>query len=178
MAHIFARPFVISTIVALTAILPGLASSGERRLPTVVAKDLNERPFTFPIDASGTPSIGVFAYRGAEQAEATRIMTMVARLSAANPGISVREFPVISVPRIAQGVINNGMRSGIPSVQTRSQVITLYVPNMEVWRRATGFTNPRGVYVAIITPAGMKASIVASELRTDADMHRFINENR
>jgi hypothetical protein len=176
--RVFVRSLLLAGLIGGSLCVPNLANAAERPLPAVAAKDLNERPFAFPTDTRGTPAIAVFAYRGEEQAEATRIMTMVARLSGANPGITVREFPVISVPRLAQGIINNGMRSGIPSVQTRGQVVTLYVPNMPAWRAATGFTDPRGVYVAIITPAGMKASIPSSQIRTDADLQRFIDANR
>jgi hypothetical protein len=172
------RAYFAAALIGLSTLACHGAQAGERRLPSVQAKDLNEQPFSFPADARGTPAIGVFAYRGEEQAEATRIMTMVARLSGANPGITVREFPVISVPRVAQGFINNGMRSGIPSIQTRGQVVTLYVPNMEVWRRATGFTDPRGVYVAIISPTGLKAAVSSSTIRNDGDLQRFIDANK
>jgi hypothetical protein len=172
------KNLAFAALLALTVMPAGQVDAGERRLLVVQAKDLNEKPFAFPADVTGNPAIGVFAYRGEEQAEATRIMAMAERLMAANSGISVREFPVISVPALAQGFINRGMRSGIPSVQARAKVITLYVPNMRVWQRATGFTNPRAAYVAIITSGQLKASVLSTEFRTDADFQRFLDANK
>jgi hypothetical protein len=172
------RLILALSALAFAALPFKIVSAQQRAMPNVEAKDLNERPFSFPRDVAGAPAIAVFAYRGKEQEEATRIVTMVGRLTRANPGITAREFPVISVPGLMRGVINNGMRGGIPSVQTRAKVVTLYVPNMDDWRRATGFTNPRGVYVAIIAGGITKAAIASSELRTDADMQSFIDAHR
>jgi hypothetical protein len=170
--------FLLTLIAAASLLVPVTGRAGERRLLSVQAKDLNERPFAFPADATGTPAIGVFVYRGKDQAEATRILTMVERFRPANPGITAREFPVISVPTLARGIINRGMRSGIPSVQTRSNVITLYVPDLYVWQRATGFTDPRAVYVAIMTGGVLRGSILSTQLRTDADLQRFLDAPR
>jgi hypothetical protein len=170
--------FLLMFLATASLLAPVTTNAGERRLLPVQAKDLNGRPFAFPADTTGTPAIGVFAYRGKDQAEATRIMTMVERIGQANPGITVREFPVISAPSLARGFINRGMRSGIPSIQARAQVITLYVPDLYVWQRATGFIDPHAVYVAIITGGVLRGSLQSTDLRTDADLQRFIDTYR
>jgi hypothetical protein len=155
---------------------PPFASAQVRPgVPNISARDLNGRPFGFPRDVVGDPALALFTYRREEGAEASRVRSLVASMAASYPRLVLTEFPVIDVPAPVRALIDNGMRSGVPDVAARARVVTLYVPNMARWREATGFSNPRGVWLVRFNSGVMVASAASSAIRTSTDVRRLID---
>jgi hypothetical protein len=159
----------------MLAVMPLSAFGQAVTPPTIQAKDLNGRAFVFPRDVTGNPALGIFVHSRGAANESGRVKGLVAQVASTNPALTLREFPIISAPALARGLIDQGMRSGIPGTEPRAKIITLYVSNMAAWRRATGLQNPNGVWLAKLSSGTITASVPSSALRTRADVQRFID---
>ena len=73
-------------------------------------------------------------------------------------------------------IIDNGMKSGIPSVEARKVVVTLYVPDLETWLKSIGITSTESVYVCAVTREGkILRTASENELKTVEDMKNYID---
>lgn len=158
----------------MLAVVPLSAFGQAVTPPTIQAKDLNGRAFVFPRDVTGNPALGIFVYSRGAANESGRVKGLVAQVASANPALTLREFPIISAPALARGMIDQGMRSGIAGTESRAKIITLYVNDMAAWRRATGFQNPNGVWLAKLSGGRIVSSLPSNQLRTAADVQRFV----
>jgi hypothetical protein len=101
----------------------------------------------------------------------------LAETEAAKLGYVVLETPVIQDPgMMMRFIIDNGMRSGITSVEVRKAVVTLYVPDLEVWLKTTGITSTESVYVCAVNYEGkILRTASGNELKTAEDMKNYID---
>lgn len=128
------------------------ASIVGRRFPSVAGFALSGERMRFPEDVMGAPALLLCAYRRQTQADVDRWAESVARDL---PGLIVYELPIIPalVWRPLQGMIDGGMRGGVPRRQW-SSVVTLY----EQGGKARDFLGDEGghrAHVVLLDAAGV-----------------------
>jgi hypothetical protein len=95
-----------------------------RRFPSVAGRALSGETVRIPEDLLGAPALLLCAYRRGTQADIDRWAAFAGREF---PWLAVYELPIIPsvVWRPFQGMIDGGMRGGVPRRQW-SSVVTLY----------------------------------------------------
>jgi hypothetical protein len=95
-----------------------------RAFPWVAGTALSGSRVRFPDDLAGAPALLLIAYRRGAQNDVDRWAAFVRREA---PGLKVLEVPVIPalVWRPLRGMIDGGMRGGVPKPQW-SSVVTVY----------------------------------------------------
>jgi hypothetical protein len=109
-----------------------------RRFPSVAGQALSGETVRVPEDLIGSPALLLCAYRRGTQADIDR---WAAHAGQAFPWLAVYELPIIPslVWRPFQGMIDGGMRGGVPRRQW-SSVVTLY----EQGAKARAFLGDHG----------------------------------
>lgn len=125
-----------------------------RRLPSISGTALSGEQVRFPEDVTGAPALMLCAYRRGSQADVDRWAGFAARDL---PGLAVYELPIIPgrVWRPVQGLIDGGMRGGVPRRQW-SRVVTIY----DDGARARAFIGDGGglrAQVVLLDAAGVVA---------------------
>ncbi|MCX6362761.1 MAG: hypothetical protein NTW58_01045 [Actinobacteria bacterium] len=123
-----------------------------RRFPSVAGVALSGERVRFPEDLLGAPALLLCAYRRGTQADIDRWAAFAAREL---PGLAVFELPIIPalIWRPLQGLIDGGMRGGVPRPQW-SHVVTLY----DEGAKARGFIGDGGgnrAQVVLLDAAGV-----------------------
>ncbi len=136
-----------------------------RRFPSVAGVALSGERVRFPEDTLGAPALLLCAYRRGTQADIDRWAAFTAR---ALPQLAVYELPIIPalVWRPLQGMIDGGMRGGVPRAQW-SSVVTLY----EEGAKARAFIGDGGgnkAQVLLLDAAGRVAFHDAGGFRQSA----------
>ena len=154
------RSFLIPALI-LTLVLMGAGASCNATIPrrnpvgeafpSIQAKDLDGKPRQVPEEFAGAPVLVLIGYVQKAQFDVDRWLLGLAQ---ADRGLAVIEMPAARglVPRIIQGTIDGGMRSGIPSEDWRS-VITVY-SKAELIADFTGTENPRNARALLLDPMG------------------------
>ena len=136
-----------------------------RRFPSVAGVALSGQRVRFPEDTLGAPALLLCAYRRGTQADIDRWAAFAAREL---PQLAVYELPIIPalVWRPLQGMIDGGMRGGVPRAQW-SRVVTLY----EEGAKARAFIGDGGgnkAQVLLLDAAGTVAFHDAGGFRAGA----------
>jgi hypothetical protein len=152
------------------------ACAEAKSLPAIKTADLNGTVKTFPAGLPSNPTILIAAFDRAQQGDVDRIFGLLAEAGLGKSGLRALEIPVIENPgAIGRLFIDNGMRGGIPSTQTRSIVYTLYVPDLKQWLAATGVASTADVHVMAVARSGkIVASAPASSLKSAKAMQLFM----
>lgn len=156
------RPFLILLVLlVLGAVLanggcmakyPNRNPVGET-FPTARGENLDKQPVELPTDYLGKPALYMAGYSQNSQFDLDRWAI----------GLNQVEFPaqVIEVPTIPgifpsmfKGVIDNGMRSGIPA-EDWAIVITLYNKQATPVAKFTGTENPRNGRLLLLDADGV-----------------------
>jgi hypothetical protein len=176
------RPLIM---MALLLPLFGVASSSpsaalERTVPAMTAADLNGRTLNLPQDMSGDPAVWVVAFDRSHQSQVDRLFQLIDAAKDRAPGVVSWEVPVIKNPgAIGRWFIDNGMRSGIPSEQTRAKVVTLYVPDRAQWLQQMGVGGADQAYAVVVGRTGaVLATAAQSELKTVDDMAALLTQSQ
>ena len=147
---LLALPLVVFSS-ACSATYPNRNPVGET-FPTVTGSSLHEESVTLPTAYEGEPALYMVGYVQATQFDLDRWAI----------GLTQVKFPcrIVEVPAIPnavasmfQGMIDNGMRSGIPREDWAS-VVTLYGGAAEPVAEFTGNDNPRNGRVMLIDAEG------------------------
>jgi hypothetical protein len=125
-----------------------------RRFPSVAGVALSGAPVRIPEDLMGAPALLLCAYRRGTQTDIDRWAAFAGREL---PQLAVFELPIIPalIWRPLQGLIDGGMRGGVPRAQW-SHVVTLY----EEGARARDFIGDGGgdrAQVVLLDAAGVVA---------------------
>jgi hypothetical protein len=123
-----------------------------RRFPSVAGQALSGAEVRIPEDLLGAPALLLCAYRRGTQAD---IDLWAAHAGQEFPWLAVYELPIIPslLWRPFQGMIDGGMRSGVPRRQW-SSVVTLY----EQGAKARAFLGDQGglhANVVLLDAGGM-----------------------
>jgi hypothetical protein len=173
------RAWIFSTL-SILALLPmtqhAVAKNPVRTMPAITAADLNGRELSFPGELSGNPAVWVVAFDRDQQAQVDRLFGLLATAKTAQPGLVYWEMPVIQNPSsVIRWIIDNGMRRGIPSRETRAKVVTLYVPDRDAWSKQVGISTRDQASAVLIGRNGeIHAVATQTELKTSAAMKEFL----
>jgi hypothetical protein len=150
----------------------------ERTVPAMTAADLNGRTLNLPQDMAGDPAVWVVAFDRAHQDQVDRLFQLIDGAKDRAPGVVYWEVPVIKNPgAIGRWFIDNGMRSGIPNTQTRSKVVTLYVPDRAKWLSQMGVGGTDQAYAVVVGRSGaVLATAAQSDIKTVDDMAALIEQ--
>ncbi len=129
----------------------GLPQAFCQILPTVIARDLNKKPVIWPKDFTAEHTILLVAFTRQQQPV---VDAWVTGLQLKTPGAPAWfEVPVIKNPGgFVRGFIDNGMRRGIPSVEARAHVVTLYT-DKTAFKKAVGLPD-EDVHVLVVAKDG------------------------
>lgn len=147
--------------LALGAALGACSSTIENRNPTgpepkpfpsVAGKALDGTALRIPEDLVGRPAVLLVGYTMNAQFDGDR--WLVGLLQTKTP-VRILELPTIEgmVPGVFSGMIDGGMRKGIPS-EDWGGVVTLYGSDASRLVELTGNTNPRNMRVFLLDRDG------------------------
>jgi hypothetical protein len=142
-----------TVIVGLAVALAGVAAQVDAQtLPPIAAYDLNKKPISWPAGLPAERTILIIAFTRGQQ---NNVDSWVRGMALKSPGAPAWfEVPMISNPGgIARFFIDNGMRGGIPNVQDRARVVTVYT-NKAAMMTAMGLPNETQVHVLVVTRMG------------------------
>ncbi len=136
-----------------------------RRFPSVAGRALSGELVRFPEDVLGAPVLLLCAYRRGTQADIDRWAAFAGREL---PELAAYELPIIPalVWRPLQGLIDGGMRGGVPRGQW-SRVVTLYDQGAKA-RDFLGDSGGNRAQVVLLDAAGVVAFHDAGGFRAPA----------
>jgi hypothetical protein len=137
------------------ALLANPFAVGAQQFPDVSAKDLNKKPVSWPRDFNTDRTVLIFAYDRDQQ---DMVDSWVKGLGLKTPGAAAWfEVPLINNPgKFVRSFIDNGMRRGIPTVEARAHVVTLYVKKKEFMK--TMQLPDEDVHVLVLDRSGKVVS--------------------
>jgi hypothetical protein len=147
----------------------GVGAAGQgpvgRVFPWVAGTALSGSRVRFPDDLAGAPALLLIAYRRGAQNDVDRWAAFVRREA---PGLKVLEVPVIPalIWRPLKGMIDGGMRGGVPKPQW-SSVVTVYDDGAAVG----DFVGDRGgpiAYATLLDSGGVVRALEASGFGNEA----------
>ena len=122
--------------------------------PEVTGENLLGEPFDLPGDLPGKLRVVFVAFRQRQQPSIDSWLTVADVLEADYPGLRYFEIPTISRPfRLLKPVIDNGMRSGIPSDAARARTITVFT-RVSRFVEAAGLPGTDDVATLLVDAAG------------------------
>lgn len=132
-----------------------LVTSGSlaQQFPNIDTKDLNGRSLNLPADFNANRALLLIAFEQEQQTQINTWLPLAEELE--NQGrAKFYELPVLpSALRLVGGMIENGMRSGIPSQATRAKTLTLYT-NVTRFRKNLGLGGKNQIYAVVIDRQG------------------------
>ena len=175
--------YLLPAILLLAAMpMPSRAQAPDSlpRFPEVTAENLLGESFSVPDDLPGDLRVIFVAFRQRQQEDVNTWLAVADALEADFEGLRYYEFPTISRPyRIMKRVIDNGMRSGIPSRAARARTITLFT-NVSRFVDATGLPGTSEVATLLLDAEGRirwRSTGVHTAAR-EAALRRAIEEAR
>jgi hypothetical protein len=120
--------------------------------PRVEGQNLNRKPVVLPDDFKGKNTLLLVGYVQAAQFDIDRWILGVLQ---ADIPVEIVEVPTIAgmLPKVVQGFIDNGMRSGIPKSDWAS-VVTVYQDAPKIIQ-ALGNDRPKSSYAVLLNSKGM-----------------------
>ncbi len=133
---------------------PLAASDTIPHFPQVNGSSLTRRKFSLPADFEGEFNVVLIAFKRKQQADVDSWTPHLRPLTADHPGLRIYELPVL--PRtltIMRGIIDGGMRGGIPDSAVRAATITLYI-DKKPFKQALAIRNEDRIEVVLVDRAG------------------------
>ncbi|TDQ66575.1 hypothetical protein ATL17_0577 [Maritalea mobilis] len=141
---------IITTFLSFAATS---VSASAQQFPNIDTKDLNGRSLSLPADFNAERSLLLIAFEQEQQLQINTWLPFAEQLENAGQA-KFYELPVLpSALRLMGGMIENGMRSGIPSQATRAKTLTLYT-NVTRFRKNLGLGGKNEIYAVVIDRQG------------------------
>jgi hypothetical protein len=145
------------------------------RFPTITAPSLDGTPVTLPDGVRGKVALVVIAFERAAQAQIDSWVRPFEASFEHNPEVVVYEVPMIdsAVWRVMRGMIDSGMRAGIP--RKRHAFVVTYYGSAGPYREALGMDDSSLAYLFLLDGEGTirwSASGYASPERSRALIER------
>lgn len=129
-------------------------STPEPRFPEIEGSSLSGTHHRLPGTLAGELNLLLIAFQQRQQADVDTWLPFARELEAAHPGLRAYELPVISRGyRLVSGMIDGGMRTGIPDPAVREATITLYIDKGR-FRRALAIETEDEIAVLLIDRSG------------------------
>ena len=123
-------------------------------LPTVKGSNLQRKKMTFPDDFAGEVNLVFIAFLRRHQDLIDEWAPFVSQLVQEFPALSYYEFPTLpSRGPIYRTFLNEGMRAGIPSDDTRERTITLYL-DKKAFKKALEIESEQEMWLYLFDRAG------------------------
>jgi hypothetical protein len=124
------------------------------QLPNVGGYNLNRQKMNFPADFSGRLNLVFIPFQRWHQEIIDAWVPFVVGLSQGYAELSYYEFPTLPHSNfLYRTLLNEGMRAGIPSRETRARTITLYL-DKAAFRQALDIPHERDVWLYLFTKTG------------------------
>ena len=124
------------------------------RFPNVTGRSLTGRTFHLPGDLEGERNVVLVAFKRHQQEDVDTWMPHLRPLAAADPGLRIYELPTLGRRYLLmRGIIDGGMRGGIPDSAVRAATITLYI-NKSPFRRALAIPDEDRIHVILVDRGG------------------------
>jgi hypothetical protein len=124
------------------------------KLPTVRGSNLLRQKMVFPRDFAGEINLVFIAFLRRHQDVIDEWVPFVQQLAQEYPQLHYYEFPTLpGKGPLYQLFLNEGMRAGIPSSDTRSRTITLYL-NKDKFRAALDIESEDKMWIYLFDQAG------------------------
>jgi hypothetical protein len=122
--------------------------------PRVNGSALTRRKFSLPGDFGGELNIVLIAFKRNQQADVDSWTPHLKTVTAGQPGLRVYELPVLpKTLTLMRGIIDGGMRGGIPDSAVRAATITLYI-SKSPFKKALGIATEDHITVVLVDRAG------------------------
>jgi len=124
------------------------------QFPEVVGEDLLGNEILVPTQLREEFNILVVAFQRWHQRLVNTWVPFLNEIVEKYPHTEFYELPTIrEMNRLYRFFINSGMRSGIPSEETRGRTITLYI-DKEAFDNALGIRNEDDIYIYLVKRTG------------------------
>jgi ATP10 protein len=126
----------------------------EAIFPTVEAANLEGRKYSLPKDFEGERNILTIAFQREQQNDIDTWTPLVKELTAKNSSLHYYELPTIGkFAGMFRGMINGGMRKGIPDINARNATITLYL-DKATFRKGLKLGDEKRIYILVVDRQG------------------------
>lgn len=138
-------------LVSCSATLPQNPVTTPTRLPQFEGTSLDGKPYRFPADILGRPTLLLVGFVQDAQFDADRWLL---GLLQTKPDCRILEVPAVRgfIPGLLRDTIDGGMRQGIPEEDWAS-VVTVY-DDAESVAKLSGTGHPRNIRVLLVDKAG------------------------
>lgn len=137
-----------------TDTLASSAADSVGRFPQVSGRSLDGVRFDLPAEFRGRLNLVVVAFQRAQQRDVDDWMPYLRALASRRPDIALYELPTLgSGYRWMRGIIDGGMRRGIPDAAVRAATITLYI-DKRPFRRALELADENQICVLVVDRQG------------------------
>ena len=124
------------------------------RFPAVTGRSLAGRTFHLPGDFEGERNVVLVAFKRHQQDDVDTWTPHLRPLAAEDPGLRIYKLPTLGRRYLLmRGIIDGGMRGGIPDSAARAATITLYI-NKSPFRRALAVPDEDRIHVLLVDRAG------------------------
>ncbi|HTX72972.1 MAG TPA: hypothetical protein VMC79_09125 [Rectinemataceae bacterium] len=145
-------PFAALSLVVGT-VLP-LLGDAALAFPSIQGTNLEGQTVSLPGDFGAPAALVFVAFQRRQQREVEAWKPEIVRLRTKFPGLKVWELPTVGAGyKFMRGVIDGGMRSGIPDAVTRAATVTLYI-DVEPFAMAVGARDRSTISALVVAPDG------------------------
>lgn len=149
--------------IVIVLVLVGLATTAQLAaqedvvpppFPSLRAENLLGEKFAIPDDLPGELRLVFVAFKQRQQPRVNTWLAVADSIQADFPGLRYFELPTIARPyRLMKPIIDNGMRSGIPSDPARARTITVFT-NVGRFVEATGLPGTSDIAIFLLDADG------------------------
>jgi hypothetical protein len=146
------RSVLIATVL-LTMSVPASVQQVPH-FPRVTGRNLEHRTFNLPGDFEGERNLILIAFKRSQQADVDTWTPFARPLEQQYPGFRIYELPTLASGfSIMRGIIDGGMRGGIPDSAVRAATVTLYI-DKKPFRQALGITTEERIHAFLVDREG------------------------
>jgi ATP10 protein len=129
-------------------------SNTEPKFPNVKGENLLKRKLNLPQEFGGELNVVIIAFDRNQQSMIDEWLPETKKLAAKFPKLGYYEIPTIrKLPGFIKSFINNGMRRGIPSQDSRETTITLYLDKKK-FLGSLGIVNEKTIHILLVNRQG------------------------
>lgn len=153
-AGLLVTALALSAVAAPTKIIDPRDDEVGVRFPVLEAQNLRGKTLRLPDELAGDLDLLLIAYEREQQADLNTWLAALADLEIQPPAFAYYELPTISKSMAwMRGVIDGGMKQGIPDRNQRGRTITLYV-DRDWFRHQIGTADTDEVAAVLIDRDG------------------------
>ena len=146
------------------------------QFPSVNGNDLLKNKISLPNDMNSRFNVLIVAFQQWHQGLVNSWVPFLNRLVEQYPDFDYYELPTIrEMNWLSQSIIDNGMRAGIPSRDTRRRTITLYI-DKELFKKKLEIPDESDIHLFLVTNVGeilWTESGAISEEKSKSLLHAF-----